>query len=1578
MKLKTIGLGLILKLILLLLFCDVLYAQKWAARTSSSFTNEAYDVETDAMGNSYVCGYFSGETSFSTTISFPDAIGNGDIFIAKYNSQGEVQWVKTYGGNFSDRAYDLALTPNNELIVCGQFYGSMTVGSTILNGNGTSKDIFLIKLDNSGNEMWALSEGGNLEDNAYGVATDNDGNVLLTGQFKGAASIGGQVFVSDLNANTSQPSNDFFISKYDPTGVNLWVKIGSASYEERGTAVATDNNNNIILTGQFSDTLNFAGTTIYNNAYNIGFLAKMDPNGNLLWFNKLQAGFCATNDVEVNSSNEILVVGDFLGSLNYIENFNVSPIMNTFTRKVFVLKTNSDGNFVWSNTLGSENSISARALAINSDKEVFVCGNFECSLGQLNTPNGHFNSVGFKDIYTWKIANSGVTHYVQQIGGQLNDEAHGIALIDEDPLITGGYTNNLNFPDPVDINYPPTYSNQTLNQFNLHHYTNEPFFFLPGDSSRNFFLSNYVNDDLNTYRYYYTNYFVPSDTAQTPFVTTDWQWFIHSDTLALCNDTILKVNPMTYYNSGPSYNYLWNTGGVMDFIEVNSSGDYGLQLERTDVCWNFSDSLFFIRNLKPDPPLISDNFGIAVNQPPLYPIYELCQDSIEIWFTEVCLNCDITIYEMGNAIHFDSTPNYYQQGNYNVVVSNGVCWDQEGFEVIVSDSIDYDILIVPNIVMHDTVDFNDSIVVCANEDVIFELHDTILNPSGIYDFSLPYPIFQNVFWQVTSPSNISYSSIEDSLYPIRHDFHPIETGWHEVSCHIIFGKENACNIDTVHFFDTQYFYIEVLPIPMGSSQLNLSNLICPGGSAYLTVNPPLQNGFWVGPTTDSITWSGQFGDSALIHSEGLYHYWANLMDSTTGCSNLYHDTIYVGKKTPPTIMMNPVDGIVCPYDSVLMTVLGTYVNYDWHGPEGNSLSTSNIHLDEDLGFYYCIVEDNEGCFLTTPQVELNEYSSPSFVIEPSAVFCGEPITIQVIGDPGLQIQWLPPLSGDSSIQTVMQPGWYYCEMQQCGLTFVDSVEIIDGTFVPQIAASDTLLCDGEVSTVYLMNSNYSGNWNNGSFGAQILVDQAGSYSALVTNSFGCMAESNSIQISFMSYPETPVITDTFVCASGSLTLSSAPYEVVWFDMDSNYVAYSQELHLPSISQDISVYYSLEVTDCDYQFEEVLIHVVQNDLISEINGPLQACSSDSVVLVGTSNGSTLYWYDNNNQILSSDSIVVITHNQGSHFYIIASNDCYSDTVNYSIEWLASHVIELNIDSVISCPDNVVSIGSNLNFDLMWSTSSGNYYGTQLDLFGQEIEGMIIASGSDSFGCPLIPDTAWVLIPDHYVSIDVLQAGSCFGDTISLSVSSTLDSLFWSSDNQLITNSDTLMFEMGSAINGWVSINASDTLGCFYSDSVWIESPPMIFNSWPNDTIICSEQELYFDENSAYEFNWMEEYIDFSPGQSETLFYSLTDASGCFIIDSITVSIVDCEDTTPNVITPNGDGINDVLVIEETALYPKNGLIILNRWGSIVFEAYPYLNNFDGYDLTEGVYFYTFFFNTENMENFKTQILYLLRD
>lgn len=299
-------------LIFIFLFSIDCFSQNWINSAGGNSNDESYDVEVDNSGFIYSTGYVTSSSVFGGTINLTTN-GFSDIYVSKSDANGNFIWAKVFGGTQADRGYDIALDNSGNIYVTGYFIGTANFGTITLTSVGNSQDIFVLKLDNAGNVLWVKSEGGPEGDTGYGITVDNLGNVIVTGQFKGTAQIGSNTFSSSIDPNTGLPAYDMFVSKYDALGNNLWSLQGIAKYDDRGLALKTDQNNNIYITGQFSDTLTIAGITHNNTIFNAGMLLKLDAFGNEVWFKRLGAIQTLVYDVEIDNNGNVYITGDFLG-----------------------------------------------------------------------------------------------------------------------------------------------------------------------------------------------------------------------------------------------------------------------------------------------------------------------------------------------------------------------------------------------------------------------------------------------------------------------------------------------------------------------------------------------------------------------------------------------------------------------------------------------------------------------------------------------------------------------------------------------------------------------------------------------------------------------------------------------------------------------------------------------------------------------------------------------------------------------------------------------------------------------------------------------------------------------------------------------------------------------------------------------------------------------------------------------------------------------------------------------------------------------------------------------------------------
>lgn len=1534
-----------------------LQAQQWGKNTISDYTNEALDIEIDASGNNYITGYITGETAFSTNVSQTSAAGNGDIYVAKYAPNGQLIWIKQFGGNFSDRGYDLVVDHNQDIIVTGQFFGQVNFGATTLTSNANSKDIFLFKIDPAGTILWARKEGGSMAENAYGVSVDSQNNVLLTGQFQGTSSIAGQTITSIIDPVTFLPSFDLFIAKYDLNGNPLWLKTGLADYEDRGLAVTTDDNNNIFITGQFSDTLVLAGQTFNNDAYNVGFLAKFSSAGQLQWMNTLRAGMVIPYDLEVNSVNEVVVTGDFLGNMVYFDANGLHNITNPYERQIFVLKTANNGNYIWDETFGSDSDVSARSVSIDSQKDIFVTGYFKCDFTQFQETNDAiFSSVGYKDPYLIKVSNSGNLVYSKQLGGKMDDEGHGVAVhTTNQPVICGSYSKDLMFMR--DVNQTYTTSNDG---YSLRDYWSElPHLYLNGDSTRNSFLMKAINQATPDINYYFL--------ASTDSLLGQINNGI--DTAHFCVDGPLYSDPLTYNHLGPSYHYLWNTGSTEQGIGVNTSGTYSVFAERDDVCTSGRDTIEVVIHQPPYLPLISDNVVIATESPN-YPLYHFCYpDSLSIWFTQLDSSATFGIYDQNTLLYSDSLPHTYtQEGHYSVIATTDYCEVIGEFYILFDHPLPYDTLDL-YLKLYDPIDNNDTIELCLNEEIHVYALDSLTNPAG--NFIRPIEPVVSETWTVTP--TMSGGSLE-TFHGI---FLPQVTGWYTFQYDVAIGYDNLCGLDTVVYHATDSYYFIVHPNPTITTNILGSPLICPGDSSYLYTTLPNSNLNWAGP---GINWMSNDEDSIQVTLPGYYSYSGAVVDPVTGCSGNTIATFYIAPKTLPNIIASPSDAIICPYDSVLLSLPNIYASYDWIGPAGASLSLTNTVFGEDVGFYYCHVIDNEGCSLTTPPFELKEFTTPYLFVEPGNVICNnEIITLSAIHFGNASILWTSPISSTADHITVTQPGVYYCQIQQCGLTFYDSVEIIDGSFSISLLATDTLLCYNETSILATTPGLGSYEWSNGTFGpSSISVTDEGDYWVSVMNSYGCEAQSDTIHIMESAAAIPPVVSDLSVCPGSDATLiENGNFTTLWFTAsDTLFLQSGSTFAVNDITSDTSFLVAYQNAECPPVYDLVWIHTIDSLPSAQIIGDSLLCPNETANYSISPSGFQTSWY-NNNALLGSAGNITLNQTgfvTDSILVAIISNSCFSDTIYEPIYFATPAVISISSDSIILCAysETTLSLAGDVT-TILWTGNFGTVEDPTITIGSSVGSGWITATAMDNNGCLTNTDSTFITVSDLNYSLFQNLGNSCLGDSISFGVLTTTDSLIWSTPNGLV-DTTAFSFLVSNANSGWYYLNQWDELGCAYEDSIYIASNLLPTFDLGTDTLLClNDIYTYYFPNDSNSYSWtgMGELESFPVEGNQWVVLTATSPQGCLFSDTLFIETVDCENALPNVITPNNDGINDYFVIDEAPIFPGNELLIINRWGNQILHVNGYRNDFNGLGLSEGTYFFVFRRDPINEPNVKKE-------
>src|ERR1051326_1574886 len=152
----------------------------WAAQAGGSGNDAGYGISHDANGNTYVAGRYSTTATFGSFTLGGNNGSFTNAFVAKYDASGNVLWVKKGGTpNKNDGAYAIATDAAGNSYVTGYFQDTATFGSFTLISSGM-EDVFVVKYDVNGDALWAKRFGNTGSEYGYGIGIDGAGNCYVT------------------------------------------------------------------------------------------------------------------------------------------------------------------------------------------------------------------------------------------------------------------------------------------------------------------------------------------------------------------------------------------------------------------------------------------------------------------------------------------------------------------------------------------------------------------------------------------------------------------------------------------------------------------------------------------------------------------------------------------------------------------------------------------------------------------------------------------------------------------------------------------------------------------------------------------------------------------------------------------------------------------------------------------------------------------------------------------------------------------------------------------------------------------------------------------------------------------------------------------------------------------------------------------------------------------------------------------------------------------------------------------------------------------------------------------------------
>lgn len=428
-------------LIALLVLCLTLAAQEtftWATSGGGAQWDNVFDLACDSAGISYVVGIFYSSATFgATTIN---SAGDADILVAKLGPNGNWLWARRAGSSAADRASAIAVDADGNCYVTGYYRGSADFGPYTLAHNSYS-DIFVAKLDASGNWLWAVNASSGEYETGNDICLDNSGNSYLAASFAYELTLG-------THTVTGFGGSDILVAKISPAGNWLWATAAGGSSADTPEAIARDNAGNLYVGGWFWQDCAFGSHSLQAVNAQDAFVAKLSPTGNWLWATPASGNRDETiYSLAADADGNCCVTGNFFANATFgAENL----ITDLYSADIFVARIDSGGNWLWAVSAGGNSGDSGEGICLDAWGHIYVTGWFyQTALFGLTelTTQGLYT---YEDAFVAKLDAYGNWLWAKRAGGGWGDRAYGISVPpDGSCRIAGDFNNSAGFDDII-------------------------------------------------------------------------------------------------------------------------------------------------------------------------------------------------------------------------------------------------------------------------------------------------------------------------------------------------------------------------------------------------------------------------------------------------------------------------------------------------------------------------------------------------------------------------------------------------------------------------------------------------------------------------------------------------------------------------------------------------------------------------------------------------------------------------------------------------------------------------------------------------------------------------------------------------------------------------------------------------------------------------------------------------------------------------------------------------------------------------------------------------------------------------
>ncbi len=710
------------------LACDALIAYIIVTNTSCGQDNGSASVIVNNGSGNYSSLWSTGDT----TETIADlAMGTYEVTvidgacevmasgIVSFEEEPVIEWERSYGGSKNDEANEIQQNPDGSYILAGESNSDdFDVGGN--HGNDNYRDVWVTKLDSSGNLIWEVNLGGSWIDFAKSIKPTIDGGYILVGY----------ILSDDGDITGYKGNGDFWVVKLNSNGAIEWEKSLGGSLQDYPNDLQVTIDGGFIIAG-YSQSTDGDVSGNYGNANPAYWIVKLDSVGNIVWENTygstgndqatsvkqtadegyIVAGFSTSDTGDATSNNGgfdfWIIKLDNIGTLIWEKNFGGSQsdkaysiqqtnddgyIVTGTTRSndfdvsggnngqedYWVVKLNSQGDLEWENTFGGSNPDKPNSVVQSIDGNYIIVGESFSNDGDVGGNNGS------GDFWMIVLDQSGEMIRSLNFGGSSYDKANSVIIGNDGKIVMAGFS----FSDDIDVNNnngsqdfwilklgPPHFPQTQLPNDTLI-CQNNPLQLSPYDSLCT--TCTYLWDDGNTDSIRTVN---PLQATTYTVTLTDENGCTDSDTitiniasptLSLGNDTTYCSDEVLKIEAGNWASYLWHSGLTGSFHPAPASGIYAVTVTDVDGC-TASDSIEVVREFSTEyfwsaEICEGESYEIGDSTFTNPGSYEVILDGGN--FCDSLINLELTIRDRDTIHLYNQTCNLNEIGNTQQNINN--------------------------------------------------------------------------------------------------------------------------------------------------------------------------------------------------------------------------------------------------------------------------------------------------------------------------------------------------------------------------------------------------------------------------------------------------------------------------------------------------------------------------------------------------------------------------------------------------------------------------------------------------------------------------------------------------------------------------------------------------------------------------------------------------------------------------------------------------------------------------------------------------------------------------------------------